>query len=70
MYCNKNPCKGDFCCRPFLFVTQGFCFHPYYDYTINAEGSAELEDTTNDIGNTLEIEGSGETELEGSGENI
>ncbi|RCN46412.1 hypothetical protein ANCCAN_07590 [Ancylostoma caninum] len=30
-YCNKQPCKFNSCCRPFLYVNQGFCFHPYYE---------------------------------------
>ncbi|KAE9416326.1 hypothetical protein Angca_006480, partial [Angiostrongylus cantonensis] len=27
-YCNTKPCRGNFCCRPFLYVNQGFCFRP------------------------------------------
>ncbi|XGW10607.1 hypothetical protein V3C99_012253 [Haemonchus contortus] len=58
-YCNKTPCKGGFCCRPFVFVNQGFCFHPYYDNN-GADSLIEVNKARDDIGNTIESEGSGQ----------
>ncbi|KAK6734668.1 hypothetical protein RB195_018077 [Necator americanus] len=60
-YCNKNPCKFNFCCRPFLYVNQGFCFHPYSDDHIikNAEKGTKAF-FYDRVGENIATEGSGE----------
>uniref|UniRef100_A0A1I7XQ46 EB domain-containing protein n=1 Tax=Heterorhabditis bacteriophora TaxID=37862 RepID=A0A1I7XQ46_HETBA len=65
VYCNKEPCRGGYCCRPFLYVNQGFCFRPFTDEQLvnkikthkEALGHTNLLDI--DVG-TSSNEGSGE----------
>ncbi|KIH67830.1 astacin [Ancylostoma duodenale] len=60
-YCNKQPCKFNSCCRPFLYVNQGFCFHPYYEDQLIKDATDKtrlIEETRSN--NEIIAEGSGE----------
>ncbi|VDK79238.1 unnamed protein product [Cylicostephanus goldi] len=64
VYCNKQPCNFNFCCQPFYYVNQGYCFSPYYtDTVIDEEERLKL---FGEYENNFSGEGSGE--LEGSGQ--
>ncbi|WKX96102.1 hypothetical protein Q1695_012508 [Nippostrongylus brasiliensis] len=64
VYCNKQPCNGNLCCRPFIAVYQGLCFSPYSD-------TPNINDVTRkyELFEGTDLPLTGTNQLEGSGEN-